>query len=119
MKMTLIINEQHTLMADQERVLRAAGWTGETIRAPVQGWTLAEMQAMAWAWDRQATHPRLVFASPIGALMALCARHHIPFACLHNDRRESIETTLPDGSKRLQHRIAAEGWQIAGIELGN
>jgi hypothetical protein len=105
----LIINEQHTLLPEQERVLREFGWAGATVKAPAAGWTSEQMVQIIDGLDDDTM---LIFASPVAALMSMAAMAHVTFAVLHNDKREATEITAPDGSKKIIHRISATGWQI-------
>ena len=103
----VIINEQHKLLPDQSRALDealgAGAWTVQTV--PAAGLTLAEIDAMARAIP---CGVGLVMASPIPALMVLAAWWGRKVRCLHNDKRDKVET--PDG--RITMRVAADGWVV-------
>jgi hypothetical protein len=68
------------------------------------------MRGIAASWPREVG---AVMASPIMAL-ALLLRHEDlgPIMALHNDHREAVEVKAPDGTIRIQHRVAAEGWEL-------
>ena len=115
----LIMNEQHSLLPDQRRALcdrfgaenDPNGWTRKNI--PSGGMKIAEMRAWITACGCMRPHPTMIFLSPIAGLMILAARRGIKkLYALHNDKREAIETRLPDGSLRLTHRTAPDGWEI-------
>ena len=108
MKTLIIINEQHTLLPDQQRVLDEnlrRGW--ELFPVPAEGWTLAEMRedVLLEIGDRP-----VVFVSPIPALILMLAgsRAGVNIAVMHNDRRVAKE--LPGG--RVVHTVAPEGWEL-------
>lgn len=107
--LVLVINEQHTLLTGQERILKESGWRGETVKAPANGWNVDQMRDILCA---QPNETELIFASPIGAMMSLAVRERVSFRVLHNDKREAKEIKNPDGSVRVIHAVAATGWQI-------
>jgi len=107
MKTQIIINETHTLMKDQVRVLDKRfgpdGWTAYPV--PEKGWTLKEIEALAWGM----TGFTIVFASPVPALLLKVAQNNPKNTfVLHNDCRVAKE--LPGG--RIIHTVAPEGWVL-------
>ena len=119
MKALVVINEEHTLFPDQERVLLEHFESFERVNVPAEGWTLDEIRATAEnLWSKSGEHA-IVFASPIPALLAMLARWNGQVEgthamteqnvfVLHNDRRDKKE--LPGG--KIIAAIAAEGWQL-------
>lgn len=126
MKAHVILNEQHTLLPDQERVLNEKFGEGEwaTFFVPSNGWTLEEQQRISEKY-RRSDVPAVVFASPVPFLLmelartegvaSLADRHNLgrtidtpTVYVFHNDRREKKE--LPNG--KIIHTVAQEGWEI-------
>jgi len=104
----IIINEQHSLLPDQKRVLNEelrGPW--ELFPVPAGGWTLAEMrdEVLPEIGDRP-----VVFVSPIPALILMLAgsRAGVNVWVMHNDCRVAKE--LPGG--RVVHTVAPEGWEL-------
>src|SRR5690554_5729844 len=127
MKVKVIINEQHTLMEDQERILNEKFGTFELMKVPAEGWTLAEQIEIAESFEDSDTD-HVVFASPVPALLAKAAAFsaHASLAyaantgriieypaiwVLHNDRRDKKE--LPCG--KVISVVAWEGWELVRI----
>jgi len=117
MKAVVVLNEQHTLLPDQERVLLEAFESFEVFPVPATGWTRAEMRDAALLLD--SSQVSIVFASPLPAMILDLARWNgqaegeqgMPeprVFVLHNDRREKKE--LPGGTVIMT--VASEGWQI-------
>lgn len=113
MNWRVVLNEQHTLLPDQVRELNeklgpgGKRWT--ILHAPASGWTVGQMREIAAAWPRSVG---AVMASPIMGLALELCRAGRRVSALVNDRREAVEVKNPDGSVRIQHRVAADGWQI-------
>ena len=119
---TIIINEQHTLLSDQARVLneKFGQGTWSTLTVPSAGWTLEEIRTLT---DRFNTGT-VVFVSPIPALLCSLADKagyqagydrgsdtipsEPPLVVLvfHNDNRVAKE--LPGG--KIIHTVAPDGW---------
>jgi hypothetical protein len=110
MKAVVIINEQHTLLAEQEKILREKFEEIEFVMVPASGWTLDEMRALARTDKFQERHYKdtfIVFISPIpGLIKALFNLHNV--LMFHNDNREKKE--LPNG--KIIMTVAKEGWQL-------
>jgi len=119
-KTYLIINEQHSLFPEQEKILKKFG-RYETIKVPFDGWTLEEMRKIATRFDFWTDS--VIFASPVPYLLARLAAEAGNVAAIagpvrdetrgvwvfHNDCREKKE--LPGG--RLISVTAKEGWTTA------
>ena len=103
----VIINEQHSLLEDQESALneRFGAITINKILIPAGGLTLQEMKTLARSLG--GSRLGLVFASPVPGLMSLL-RARKKWYVLHNDRREKKE--LPNG--KIIMTIAQEGWEV-------
>jgi len=98
----VIMNEQHTLTNDQERLLdvKFANW--EFIKIPADGLKLNQMEYLAEELEEQV----LLFVSPIPALMKMCKDND--FFVFHNDNREKKE--LPNG--KIISVVSKTGWRI-------
>lgn len=122
--MKVIINEQHSLLPEQEEILNSRFGAWEFLRVPANGWTLAEMKTIAKALEGE----DVVFCSPVPVLLGLvskevgfmgaCSRVEDGFSgvvprgfIFHNDHREKKE--LPSG--KVLMLVAKEGWQL--VEL--
>jgi hypothetical protein len=107
-KVLAVMNEQHSLLEDQQRVLDENFPEWELFSVPAQGWKLDEIREVVY------THPddEFVFVSPVPGLMALCASYGIPFTVFHNDKRVAKEITTPDGGKKIIHSVAPTGWEL-------
>ena len=108
MKTLVVMNEQHSLLPDQERVLNEnlrGGW--ELYPVPAEGWTLAEMREKVMGDLFSAP---VVFVSPVPALILWlgAARGGCDVMVMHNDHRVAKE--LPGG--RVIHTVAPEGWVL-------
>jgi len=103
MSVKVVLNEQHSLMPNQEEVLNEEYKSWEIFGVPAGGWTAVEMEEKV----EELKGDVVIFASPVPALMALLARTDT-FRVLHNDRREKKE--LPNG--RIIMTVAKTGWQI-------
>jgi len=111
-KTLVIMNEQHTLLPEQQQILDEQVKDWGFFSVPNEGWTLAEMQDLAVMMGTRNT----IFVSPIPALMKLIAEqdvqkgdgHTTSFRVFHNDRREKKE--LPNG--KVIMTVAKEGWEL-------
>lgn len=124
MKAKVILNEQHSLLPEQEGILDKKfenGW--EIVPVPASGWTLAEMDEI---YEEYKVDHTIVFASPIPYLIQKFSyfmgygygegwnpdfqegRKPTSVYIFHNDRREKKE--LPNG--KIVHTVAKEGWQL-------
>lgn len=118
-KAKIVMNEQHTLLSDQTRVLDEhfpGGWS--LLPVPADGWTLAEMRKIA----SRICVGNVVFASPVPALLAMLARESgwrsgikdqislepLRVWVLHNDNRVAKE--LPGG--KIVHTVSPDGWVL-------
>ena len=125
MKTIVIMNESHSMMEDQERVMKEHfGEDWEVYPVPASGWTKEEMdEQMKKMREMNQKHGGLniVFLSPVPYMLMELTRNEMyaPSAeycentglfvhVLHNDRREKKE--LPNG--RYISVIAKEGWQL-------
>ena len=116
----LIINEQHNLFPEQERLLEQfSNQDLEVIKVPANGWTLTEMKAIA----REITNGTVIFASPIPYLLSRLSfdsghQHGENFMgavgtplrvlVFHNDNR--IKKELLNG--KIIQTVAPEGWVL-------
>jgi len=127
-RLTVIMNENHTLLPEQERILKEMfpDLEPEFLFAPATGWTKEEMDKIVASFKEAAIGPDryhtqdVVFVSPIPYLLRELTRAEVDaypeysidtgiwVSVFHNDRREKKE--LPDG--RVIQVVAQEGWQL-------
>ena len=122
MKATVIINEQHSMLPDQVRVMDTIFGSGEWDEFPVPaaGWSYSEMLPIAGSLIETAEtlgtaeEPfTVVFLSPVPAMLKLLAKRSgmedcrfLDVCVFHNDKREAKE--LPNG--KVIHTVAKTGW---------
>ena len=127
-RLTVIMNENHTLLPEQECILKEefSDLEAEFLFVPASGWTKEEMDQVVASFKEAAIGPEryhtqnVVFVSPIPYLLRELTRAEvIPYPecsvetgirvyVFHNDHREKKE--LPDG--RIIQVVAQEGWQL-------
>ena len=107
---TIIINEQHSLLASQRTLLEENFGSWNTILVPAEGWNREEQENVY-----KNLTGIIIFISPIPYLIKLSA---ISMATngtitncfvMANDRREKKE--LPNG--KVIFTVAKEGWYLA------
>ena len=130
MKAIVIINEQHSLLPDQNRILNSYFDSYELYKVPADGWTIEEMNEEVdddLIQNNYNSSKAIVFASPVPYLLAHCAsvsgridtarveygsEHPELYVYLfHNDKREKKE--LPND--KVISVVAKEGWQLVRI----
>lgn len=115
----LIINETHSLLPDQVRVLEEKGMSDyEEIRIPKEGWDARTRFSLAHEWAERGG--RYIFVSPepviLGRLAHLSVfRKDVAVYVFSNDRR--VKKELPDG--RIVQTIAPTGWKLVEIGRGD
>lgn len=126
-RLVIIINESHTLLPEQERILKKqfTDLEPEFLFVPASGWTKEEMDQIVASFKEAARPNRyrfqyIVFVSPVPYLLRELTRVEVDaypecsfqtgilVYVFHNDRREKKE--LPDG--RIIQVVAQEGWQL-------
>jgi hypothetical protein len=107
-KVLVVMNEQHSLLEDQRRVIHERFIEWDFFLVPAQGWTAIEMREIVFKFP----DVFFVFVSPVPGLMSLCAVYGIQFAVLHNDKRVAKEIATPDGGKKVIHSVAPDGWEL-------
>jgi hypothetical protein len=130
-KTIVIINEQHSLLPEQEEIIKQTFKNFEILKVPTNGWTLQEQKEVASRLYKQVATNRLgeetdnaiIFVSPVPFLMKEMQKRAImsvPFhdmsreyenycvLVFHNDRREKKE--LPDG--KVISVVTQKGWQL-------
>ena len=114
MKTTIIINEQHTLIQEQESILKEKFGTWQIIIVPATGWTREERDIIC-----DTLRGNIVFVSPIpGMILDLAGRASFESAnhwaqtvrpwVFSNDTREKKE--LPGG--KVISVTAQTGWYL-------
>lgn len=110
-KAIVIINEQHSLMEDQVRILNEQFELFESFEVPASGWTLNQQMSILsdmreWYFDA------LVFASPVPAMLKEAVEWKMAGGpkvfVFHNDNREKKE--LPGG--KIVMTVAKTGWVL-------
>lgn len=124
-KVFLIINEQHSLLPDQERCLndRFPGIPVENVAIPAEGMTKHELNQLAFDLYHRAVEEKgvIVLVSPVPILIknltemiytvsteSQGAAPNTMLYIFHNDRREKKE--LPNG--KIISVVAQDGWEI-------
>lgn len=110
-KIVLVMNEQHSLLPEQEVLLGDKVGENELveIKVPAEGWTIQQMESLI---DDLITDPPLevIFVSPVPYLIRKLAgiwsgRKVLLF---HNDHREKKE--LPNG--KIIFTVPQTGWKL-------
>lgn len=126
-KALVIMNENHSLLPEQEKILKERFEEYEILPVPATGWTLEEMnrkieEILSSVKNNARTNIGVVFVSPIPYMIMELARREVELLgtgecwcqtgiqvfVFHNDCREKKE--LPDG--RIIQVVAREGWQL-------
>ncbi len=121
MRVAVIINEQHSMLQEQEEILNSQFESWELVKVPANGWSLEEIEEQ-FKLLSEGYHV-VVFISPVPALLQKLAleagynlgvRPDVPSSILenvlvfHNDNR--IKKELPNG--RIIMTVAQTGWQL-------
>lgn len=101
---TVIINEQHSILPQQDSLIKETFGGYTTLKVPASGWKLDEIRKLAK--QIKSDKEKYLFLSPIPALMALMGTKR--FYVLHNDKRDKKE--LPNG--KIIFTPAKDGWKI-------
>ena len=116
----VIMNEQHSLLKDQVRVISKLDPKFTILNVPAAGWTYEEMLSVADSLvvSSDDEHMTIVFVSPVPALLMILSRHdgithkdgfsNLEVRVLHNDNRVAKE--LPGG--KIIHTVAPTGWMV-------
>ena len=126
-KLFIIINEQHEILPDQERLLEKEfpGRKVEKILVPAKGWNLQEVNKKSKELFNRALEEKgdIVILSPIPVLIKILSERsviqsiknekngyqgNVEIYIFHNDKREKKE--LPNG--KIITIVAKEGWQL-------
>ena len=118
-KAIVIMNEAHSLLPEQEKILGMVYEGFDIFPVPAQGWDIGEMIDKINQFHKKACKEKfdIVFVSPIPLMirelteMAMCpnsGRRRYRVKLFHNDRREKKE--LPGG--KIIQVVAKEGWQL-------
>ena len=118
MKVKVVLNEQHTLLEQQRRVLEeyfGEDFELELVPIPAKGLTCEEQVDLAYRLARQAQNwGTIVVASPVPVLLAklglLRAIRQFTLYVLANDRREKVEQ-----NGKVFYKIPADGWRLWAI----
>lgn len=128
-KSLVIINDAHTLLEDQERVLDEKfgpeGW--ERLNIPIEGLNLVQMEELCHKLNGE----DVVFASPIPYLVMRLSTAAVQWWAyeggsastppsinvrvvyvLHNDHRVAKEVPDGKGGVRMIHTVSPTGWVL-------
>ncbi|MGM0409230.1 MAG: hypothetical protein ACQEQF_00605 [Bacillota bacterium] len=109
-KSIVIINEQHTLMEEQEQILNSNFDSWETKEVPASGWNIDEMESIIS--ELTLFDGTVVMASPVPYMVMQLGKLHsdyyVEVKIFHNDNRKKVE--LPNG--KVIHKVAKTGWQL-------
>lgn len=128
MKNIVIINEAHSLLNEQEKILNETFSTYEFLYVPQSGWSYEEQRRIVRelvGGERK----NIIFVSPVPVLLALISFYKgygqagieigQPFVgcntnlyLFHNDKREKKE--LPNG--KIIYVVSHTGWQLVEIK---
>ena len=115
----VVMNESHSLLPEQEKILEREYEGFNILSVPAQGWNIDEMLDQINKLHEKACGEKLdiVFVSPIPLMirelteMAMCpnsGRRRYRIKLFHNDRREKKE--LPGG--KIIQVVAQTGWEL-------
>lgn len=122
----VIINEQHSLLPQQEELIKKLGEEIELVKIPAEGINRQEIDQLAeeLVQDAVLDNANIVVLSPIPLLLALLVKDTAVYNdkydydgeigsiyILHNDKREKKE--LPNG--KIISVVAQEGWELIEI----
>lgn len=122
----VIINEQHSLLPQQEELIKKLGEEIELVKIPAGGINRQEIDQLAeeLVQDAVLDNANIVVLSPIPLLLALLVKDTAVYNgkydydgeigsiyILHNDKREKKE--LPNG--KVISVVAQEGWELIEI----
>jgi len=108
MKTIVIINEQHSLLPEQEKII-SFFIQMETMKVPASGWTIEEQKKIVNDWN---PNDIAIFVSPVPVLLALLANKLPTVGVFANDKREKKE--LPNG--KIISVTAKTGWKLIFTE---
>lgn len=119
-KAIVVINEQHSLMAEQTSILNEQFESVELLKVPANGWNLGEIKEVCYGLDYQLMKGyAVVFASPIPSMIKMLCVSSTSYEdvtsqtiqnifVFHNDRREKKE--LPGG--KIIFTVSETGWEL-------
>ena len=118
-KAIIVMNESHSLLPEQEKILGMVYEGFDILPVPSQGWNIGEMIDQINQLHEKACVEKfdIVFVSPIPLMirelteMAICPKgsgRRYKVKLFHNDRREKKE--LPDG--KIIQVVAQTGWEL-------
>lgn len=128
MKNVVIINETHSLVSEQEKILNKTFDTYEFFYVPKEGWSYEDQKRIAQELV-EGGRKNIIFVSPVPVLLALISFYKgygqagieigqpflgcsIDLYLFHNDHREKKE--LSNG--KIIQVVASTGWQLVKIK---
>lgn len=127
MRNIIIINEAHSLLSEQEKILKEKFGTYEFLHVPKNGWSKEDQLRIAKKLIKEGGN--IIFISPVPLLLGLIAFYKgygkagkdigqpfmgwdISLYLFHNNQREKRE--LPNG--KIIQVVASTGWQLVEIK---
>lgn len=126
-KALVVMNESHSLLPEQEEILKREYNDIDFLSVPASGWTLKEMkkiikQIKNKEYNGEKKYLDVIFVSPIPYMIMELTRKEVDLSgageywdytgihvrIFHNDNREKKE--LPNG--KIIQVVAREGWQL-------
>jgi len=110
----VVINEQHSLTPQQEKLIKDKFHDFERYELPAGGATLEQASQMAYDLHNAFfdNEKDIIIVSPFPAIMAKLHALGVYYRVLHNDKRTALELTNPDGTKKVIHQVSPDGWVI-------
>ena len=113
----VFLNAQHSLLDSQVKLLDTRfpeGW--EAVKIPAEGWNAVEMAKIVAILP---INSKVAFVSPVPLLIGLTAAQALDNGwevfVMHNDKRVAKEVKNMDGSTKIIHVIANEGWELIRV----
>lgn len=103
----VIINEAHNILDEQESILNEIFGNGNwnCLEIPEDGLTKDQIEVIV---NGLSNDTKIIFISPLPAMMKMLSKTDIEWSVFHNDIREKKE--LPNG--RIVMTVAKTGWQL-------
>lgn len=128
MKNVVIMNETHSLLSEQEKILEEKFGTYEFLYVPKEGWSYEDQRRIALEL-LEGGRKNIIFVSPVPVLLAFMSFYKgygqagidigqpfvgcsIDLYLFHNDHREKKE--LPNGC--IIQVVSHTGWQLVEIK---
>lgn len=104
----IFINEQHTLLPEQESLINESLDIVKIIKVPSEGWDSCQIVDKIEELNEEGV--RFIFVSPIPLMIALSVKEDICVGIMHNDKREKKEI-----NGKIISVVAKTGWELIWI----